>query len=302
MFVVLSIKFKKMSASTIEIPNKRVISLVHLMRQELFSAYTITEIESLIHYCFREICGFNRMDVMMRSEEELDEKSMNRFVDVIERLKKNEPIQYIFGQTEFYNLDIRVNKDVLIPRPETEELVHWVIREQQLRQVKDILDIGTGSGCMALALKDNLPETTVTGIDVSAEAIQVARENAELNDLEVEFLQANILNDLPNFGEFDVIVSNPPYVTRSQMNAMHPNVVVHEPHVALFIEDDDPLKFYKAIAHFCRKHLRPDGVLYLEVNEDLAGDTAMLLESFNFTRTNIKKDLNGKFRMVKARW
>lgn len=291
-----------MSTTATFIPNNRVISLVHMMRQELFSSYSITEIESLIHYCFREICGFNRMDVVMRSEDELGEEAMTKFLDVIARLKNHEPVQYIFGHTEFYNLDIHLTRDVLIPRPETEELVHWVIREQQLLPVKDALDIGTGSGCIALALKDNLPDANVTGIDVDRAVIEVAQANAENNELDVEFKQANILNDLVQFGQFDLIVSNPPYVTRAQMEEMLPNVVNHEPHLALFIEDDDPLKFYKAIAHFCQKHLRPEGVLYLEVNEDLAGDTALLLESFNFTRTNIKKDLNGKFRMVKARW
>lgn len=302
MFVALSTKQANMSTTISFIPKKEVISLIHLMRQELFTRYSITEIESLIHYCFQEICGFNRMDMILRSEELLDEPTIERFREVTERLKDHEPIQYIFGHSEFYNLDILLSQDVLIPRPETEELVHWVIREQRENNIREVLDIGTGSGCIALALKANLPKSNVSGIDVSPAVVKMARKNADHNKLDVDFRQANILNDLVGFGKYDLIVSNPPYVTRAQMGEMLPNVMNYEPHLALFIEDDDPLKFYKAIGHFCQKHLNPEGTLYLEVNEDLAGDTAFLLESFNFASTTIKKDLNGKFRMVKARW
>lgn len=291
-----------MSTTLTYIPNKQVISLIHLMRQELFTTYSIAEIESLIHYCFEEICNMNRMDLILHSEDILDAATIERFREVTERLKSNEPIQYIFGHSEFYNLDILLSQDVLIPRPETEELVHWLIREQRVEPVKDVLDIGTGSGCIALALKANLPKANVTGIDVTQDVVDMARKNAVHNKLDVNFLKANILNDPSNFGSYDLIVSNPPYVTRAQMGEMLPNVMDYEPHLALFIEDDDPLKFYKSIGHFCQKHLRPNGTLYLEVNEDLASDTAFLLESFNFTSTTIKKDLNGKFRMVKARW
>lgn len=276
--------------------------MVHLMRQELFVAYPMAEIESLIHYCFQEICGMNRMDLMLQPEAMLNEDIVQKFQEVINRLQQHEPIQYIFGHASFYGLDILLNENVLIPRPETEELVNWVLREQSDQGVQSVLDIGTGSGCIALALKSNLPQAKVTAIDVAPKVVEAARQNAAHNQLEVEVLQRNILNQPGDLGTYDLIVSNPPYVTRSQMGDMMPNVLNYEPHLALFIEDDDPLKFYKAIGDFCQKHLSPKGVLYLEINEDLAADTAGLLESYNFTSTTIKKDLNGKFRMVKAMW
>lgn len=280
----------------------QVISMVHFMRQELFSTYEINEIEAMIHYCFEEICGMGRIDVMTRSEDQLDAEVVERFDEVVDRLKQHEPIQYIFGHSRFYGLDIKLNKHVLIPRPETEELVHWMATEQRKASIHSILDIGSGSGCIALAMKDQFPEAQVAGVELSPEAIEVARANARHNKLDVHFVQSNILDQPHHLGAYDLIVSNPPYVTRAQMDHMLPNVLNHEPHLALFIEDDDPLKFYKAIAQFCKKHLQADGVLYLEINEDLAPDTVSLLESHNFTRTTIKKDLSGKFRMVKAMW
>lgn len=296
----LPTKPSKMPTTIIDIPSKRVISMVYHMRQELSAHYPIPELEAIIHRTFQELMGYNRIDVMMRSEEELMPDVLERFGEVIDRLLDYEPLQYIFGHADFYGLDLTLTPNVLIPRPETEELVHWVIHEQVDRNGMRVLDIGTGSGCIALAIKSHFPESEVTGIDVSSEALMVARENAAHNELVVDFKHCNILNMPGNLGSFDLIVSNPPYVTREQMRYMHSNVLHHEPHLALFVEDNDALKFYKAIGHFSQKYLRPDGALYLEVNEDLAADTADLLKTFNFTHTSIKKDLNGKFRMVKA--
>ena|SRR6056297_1217169 len=285
-----------------DIPSKRVLSIVYYMRQELSGEYPVRELEALIHYAFKEILGYNRIDLMMRSEDELLPGVFDHFQEVTERLKDHEPIQYIFGHTAFYGLDLIVNSNVLIPRPETEELVHWVLSEQKNRKLARALDIGTGSGCIALALKKHLREAEITGVDVSQSVVEQAIENARHNRLNVNFELRNILNQPADLGSFDLIVSNPPYVTREQMGGMMPNVLNYEPHLALFVEDNDPLKYYKAIGHFCQKALSSDGALYLEVNEDLATDTAHLLETFNFTSTSIKKDLNGKFRMVKAMW
>lgn len=290
----------EMPTTITDIPSKRVISMVYHMRQELSGHYSIPELEAIIHRTFQELMSYSRIDVMMRSEEELMPDVLDRFGEVIDRLLDYEPLQYIFGHSDFYGLDLRLTPNVLIPRPETEELVHWLMQEQVDRRNMRVLDIGTGSGCIALAIKSHFPDSDVTGIDVSSEALQVARENAAQNNLSVDFKMSNILNAPSNLGSFDMIVSNPPYVTREQMRYMQSNVLHHEPHLALFVEDNDALKFYKAIGHFSRKHLNPDGVLYLEVNEDFAADTADLLKTFNFTNTSIKKDLNGKFRMVKA--
>lgn len=292
----------KMPTTIQDIPSKRVLSIVYYMRQELSAEYPVPELEALIHYAFKEVMGYSRIDVMMRSEDELLPGVVDRFQEVTERLKNHEPIQYIFGHTTFYGLDLLVNSEVLIPRPETEELVNWVLSEQKNRNIMRALDIGTGSGCIALALKANLKEAEVLGVDVSHSVVEQAIVNAQHNRLDVNFELRNILNQPTDLGTFDLIVSNPPYVTREQMGGMMPNVLNYEPHLALFVEDNDPLKYYKAIGHFCQKALAPNGVLYLEVNEDLATDTAHLLETFNFTSTSIKKDLSGKFRMVKAMW
>lgn len=291
-----------MTLITTNLPGNQVASMVQLMRQELVANYPISEVESLIHYTFREVCQMNRMDVVIRAEEHLTPEVVKRFQEITSRLKDHEPIQYIFGHAEFCGLDILLSEDVLIPRPETEELVYWIKSFYESEPPKSVLDIGTGSGCIALALKKLFPQAAVSATDVSAEVVRMARENAVRNQLDVSITQSNILNGSSELGQFDLIVSNPPYVTREQMGDMLPNVLNYEPHLALFVHDNDALKFYKAIAKFCQSHLTKNGALFLEINEDLASDTLSLLETFNFTQTSVKKDLNGKFRMVKAMW
>lgn len=284
------------------IPGSQVASMVQYMRQELMGTYPIRELESLIRYTFREVCEMNRVDMVLRAEEHLTPEIVKRFEEVTFRLKYDEPIQYIFGRTEFCGLEILVTKDVLIPRPETEELVAWVQKDFKNNPPKIILDIGTGSGCMALALKKIFPEAEVFGTDATAEVVRMARKNAEHNNLEVKFTLSNILNGSTELGEFDVIVSNPPYITRDEYVDILPNVFNHEPHLALFVRNNDPMMFYRAIGKFCQTHLTKRGGLYLEFNENYAADTLSVLESFNFTNTTVRKDFNGKFRMAKAMW
>ena len=287
---------------TTDLPRNQVASMVQLMRQELIGIYPVREIEALIHYTFREVCEMNRMDVILRGEEHLSPEIVERFQEITHRLKDEEPIQYIFGRMEFCGLEILLSPDVLIPRPETEEMVRWVEKDCKDNPPKTILDIGTGSGNMALALKTIFPEAEVSATDVTAEVVRMARKNAEHNNLDITVMLSNILNGSVELGEYDLIVSNPPYVTREQMGEMKSNVFNYEPHLALFVRDSDPLKFFRAIAKFCEKHLNKDGVLFIEINEVFAADTISLLESFNFTKVTVKKDLNGKFRMVKAMW
>jgi release factor glutamine methyltransferase len=287
----------------VDVPSRSVVSMMYIMRQELLAHYALRELESLIQIAFQEIAGLSRIDLMLNPEATLSEAQVEQFVEVIDRLRDHEPVQYIFGKSRFYGCELTVAPGVLIPRPETEELVHWIIRDESERNTPDILDIGTGSGCIAIALAQTLRGAKVSALDVSSEALKIARENAAANEVPVRFSDYNILDNGPHpMGDFDIIVSNPPYVTRAQMGDMKSNVLNYEPHLALFVADDDPLKFYRAIGNFSRKYLRKNGVLYLEINEDLATDTLDLLRNFNFTRTSVKKDLNGRYRMVKAMW
>ena len=215
-------------------------------------------------------------------------------------MKHNKPIQYILGVTEFYDLPFYVDDSVLIPRPETEELVHWILDDYHGLSPR-IIDIGTGSGCIPVALAKNLPLAKVLAADISETALATAHKNALRNSVTVEFLKMDILSDaLPDFGRFDLIVSNPPYVTVEQMDRMEANVLDYEPHIALFVPQTDPLIFYRAISRFAGKQLEPGGNLYFEINESLAAETANAVEEFGFT-VEVKKDINGKYRMLKAK-
>jgi release factor glutamine methyltransferase len=290
-----------MTITSIEIPTKNVVSVVHFMRQELSIHYSITEIEGLINYSFKQILGFGRIEMIMQAEKPLSEDQMTKFSEVLHALKRHVPVQYIFGRTTFYGLEFLLTDDVLIPRPETEELVHWILNDSKGKPGLKVMDIGTGSGCIAVTLKTHLDNASVTAMDISEEALTVAGQNAIRNRADVDYHQFDILSGKPfGFAKYDVIVSNPPYVTHAQSARMKPNVLNYEPHLALFVEDENPLIFYKAILSFCEKHLHKGGAIYLEINEDFGQATVDLLQAFNFTGIQLKKDLNGKFRMVKA--
>lgn len=231
--------------------------------------------------------------------------------EIIDRVLDGEPLQYVLGETEFYGLRLRVTPDVLIPRQETEELVDLILKSNAAFEWKSgpgpsVLDIGTGSGCIAIALKKNLALTTgsqVWACDVSVKALDIARENARLNLANVLFKPADILdrNSWKQFPVYDIIVSNPPYVTVSEQRSMARNVVEHEPHLALFVEDEDPLIFYREIARFARQKLRAGGTVYFEINEAYGYQVLDLLEQAGFRHTILRKDLNGKDRMISAR-
>lgn len=219
-------------------------------------------------------------------------------------LQLEKPIQYIVGETEFYGLPFHVNNNVLIPRPETEELVDWVISEFGVRNSEfKILDVGTGSGCIAVSLAKHLPEAKVYGLDVSCEALKMAKHNAELNEVSVTFLNIDILNPNASFLdelEFDVIVSNPPYVREKEKPLMRANVLNNEPHLALFVKNEAPLQFYKAITSFSTKSLKNGGVLFFEINEYLGQEMIQLLNDNNFTEIKLRQDLQKKDRMLKG--
>jgi len=266
----------------------------------LLDHYPDTEIDSFFSMLSLHILKMKRIDISQSLFSVVSGKKYDKFQVAIERLKLYEPIQYIIGDTEFYGLEFKVNPSVLIPRPETEELVAWIIDGHKKKQQISILDIGTGSGCIAVTLAKHLVNANVYALDVSLEALSLAKENALTNDVNVEFIEADILDWDYGDLQFDVIVSNPPYVRELEKEAMSANVLDHEPHLALFVKDDDALLFYRTITKVANKILKPNGQLYFEINESLGKDTYDLLSNSGYRAVELKKDLFQKDRMIKA--
>jgi release factor glutamine methyltransferase len=264
----------------------------------LSGEYPAEEIGSFFNILTSEFLGLSRLDLALDPHRELDPEDEEKLRAAFERLKQHEPVQYITGKTEFFGLPFIVNENVLIPRPETEELVQWIIEETSSEEIR-ILDIGTGSGCIAISLAKNLPNAKVSALDLSEEALKVARENAGINNVQIEFLQEDILaaDSLPE--KYDIIVSNPPYVRELEKQEMHGNVLKYEPALALFVKDEDPLLFYRQIAALAKENLAPGGKLYFEINQYLGKETVALLQEKNFQST-LKKDIFGAERMLKG--
>lgn len=278
-------------------------SLRTYFNNALLGYYPDAEIESFFNLLSGRILKMKRIEISQSLYAVVSGKKYDKFQNAIDRLKKYEPIQYILGDTEFYGLKFKVNPSVLIPRPETEELVNWIVNchsEQSKASEFKILDIGTGSGCIAISLAKNLPNAKVFALDISEKALKIASQNAENNDVSIEFIQADILDW--DFGDlqFDVIVSNPPYVRELEKEAMSANVLNHEPHLALFVEDDDALLFYRKITEVASNILRPKGQLYFEINENLGDTTKELLLDSSYNSIELKKDIFEKDRMIKA--
>jgi release factor glutamine methyltransferase len=279
---------------------------------ELSAIYDEQEIESFFYLLLESYHGKKRIDLALNPEMEMDALQLIKWESALSELKNQKPIQYIIGQTEFYGLPFLVNENTLIPRPETEELVEWIVVESSKSAVGSlkILDIGTGSGCIAISLAKNLPNAEVFAVDVSEKALAVAKKNAEINKIEVNFVNADILsvtnlNELPtsNFQlptHFDIIVSNPPYVRNLEKAEIKPNVLEFEPHLALFVEDTDALLFYRKIAHLASKNLVQNGKLFFEINQYLGKKTAELLEDLGFKSIELKKDIYGYDRMIQS--
>jgi len=273
---------------------------IQYISEELANYYPDSEIRGFVRLIMESVCGLSYTEMILQKDRVPTADKKKELEEIIKRLKTYEPIQYILGETEFFDLKLKVNPNVLIPRPETEELVNWIL-ESEIAQQSKILDIGTGSGCIALALKANLPESDVWGVDISEKALETASNNAKLNKLEVNFRKADILHfDVSNWAELDVVVSNPPYVRLSEKQLMQKNVLDFEPVGALFVPDDDPLLFYRAIAEFSMNSLRKNGFLFLEINEYLGAETVDLLEETGFRNVEIRMDLFGKNRMIRC--
>lgn len=271
--------------------------------KELSPFYDAYEAESFFYLILEDKYQLRQIDLALNHELVFDEKDFAIWNELLNQLKKEVPIQYLLGKTNFYGLDFEVNENVLIPRPETEELVEWIINENaspdKNKKIR-ILDIGTGTGCIAISLAKNLPNAEVFGVDVSKKAIETAKRNAIRNDVEVTFMLLNILETDEFTCQFDIIVSNPPYVRNLEKVEIKKNVLDYEPHLALFVEDSDPLIFYRKIASLAQNELLKNGKLYFEINQYLGKEMIDLLESMSFQTVELRKDIYDNDRMIKG--
>lgn len=273
----------------------------------LSTIYDTQEAKSLTWLSINAVCKLERAKYLSMRDDEVPESEKIKLLEILEQLKSGAPLQYILGETEFYNLMFKVNPSVLIPRPETEELVDWAlitIREMNGEtEALKIIDFGTGSGCIPISIKKYIPLADISAVDISQDALNTAKINSDLNNTEINFIQNDILN-LKNQevidNQYDIIISNPPYVRDSEKLEMHQNVINFEPHTALFVPDNDALRFYSAIANFTSEHLKKSGFLFLEINEKLGKETSELLKNADLKTVEIRQDMYGKDRMIKA--
>ena len=273
--------------------------------QTLSAIYEADEAQAIFFIALENIIGYRRPDYLLKKDQILEATQLAKLEYMLAQLQTGKPIQYILGETYFYGLPFKVDASVLIPRPETEELVEWVLSAcgsivNRKSEILNILDIGTGSGCIAIAIKKNLPNAKVYALDIAKDSLAIARENATLNNVEIEFIEQDILSSstshLPS--SFSLIVSNPPYITATEKLAMHHNVLANEPHRALFVTNEKPLIFYEAIVNFAMQHLKENGLLFFEINEYLGKQTVDLLIDNGFKNIELRKDMQGKDRMI----
>ncbi|WP_026727954.1 peptide chain release factor N(5)-glutamine methyltransferase [Flavobacterium denitrificans] len=269
--------------------------------KELSPLYDAYEAESFFYLILEDKHKLRQIDLALNHELNFSEKDFVVWDSLLDDLKNEVPIQYLLGKTSFYGLDFEVNENVLIPRPETEELVEWIINENKgnSKEIK-ILDIGTGSGCIAISLAKNLPNAKVYAIDVSKKALDTAKRNAINNNVEVTFMLKNILELERLKSDYDIIVSNPPYVRNLEKAEIKKNVLDFEPHLALFVDDNDALIFYRKIAELAQKSLLENGQLYFEINQYLGKETKEMLEKMNFINIELRKDIYDNDRMIKT--
>jgi len=271
---------------------------------QLYEMYGDREAANIADIVIENITGFKKVDRLINKQFPLNEEQLQLLNDYTNELLKHKPVQYVLNEVWFAGMKLYVDENVLIPRPETEELVEWIVKTVASRksQVASILDIGTGSGCIPVALKKKLLSVEVHALDISEEALTVAKRNAVTQQTEINFHLLNILdrNLWKQLPKFDIIVSNPPYVTQGEASSMQKNVLQYEPHLALFVDDEDAMKFYKAIAEFGLKHLNENGQLFFEINEMMGKQICDLLNQYRYLNIELKKDLQNKDRMIKA--
>lgn len=279
-----------------------MLNAFQYIQSELENFYPSTEIRSFYYLIIEKLTGYSRTEIIVNKNTQISTEQYHEIKKIVEKLKRYEPIQYVLGETEFYGLSFLVNKSVLIPRPETEELMDLIVKNNDTQKALEILDIGTGSGCIAICLKKSFPNATVDAFDVSPDALAIAKMNAERIGLNVSFLLVDMLNPPVFNKKWDIIVSNPPYVKYSEKAEMAPNVIDNEPHVALFVPDEDPLLFYRKIADVARNYLKTNGKLYFEINRMFGAEISELLVSKGFANVELIKDLSSNDRMIGCIW
>lgn len=271
---------------------------------QLYEIYDKREAASIADMVIEHVTGQRKIERIIYKELPVNSKQQTQLEQIADELLQHRPIQYVLGEAWFMEIKLSVNKHVLIPRPETEELVQWVLDDLKKSVKKDLslLDIGTGSGCIALAVKKKMPLTQVFAVDVSSDALQVAKTNAMTHNLAIDFRCLNFLNvsEWNQLGKYHIIVSNPPYIAEAEKAIMQDNVVKYEPSLALFVPDENALIFHEAIAEFGCKHLKANGSVYVEINEAFGKDVVDLFQHFGFKTVLLKKDMQGKDRMLKA--
>lgn len=281
-----------------------ILSAYQQLLNDLSELYDQREAANIADWVMENITGKTRSARLIHKNELLDETQLETWKNYSRELLQYKPVQYVLNEAWFAGMKFFVNENVLIPRPETEELVEWIVKDVAACRipVARMLDIGTGSGCISIALKKKIETADIHAADISPEALNVAKQNALALQTPVHFHQLDILNKAAwhQLASFDIIVSNPPYIKQSESENMHNNVLKHEPHVALFVPDEDALLFYRTIAAFGLEHLNKNGKLFFEINEALGSEVCLLLEQFGYTAIELRKDLQGKDRMVKA--
>jgi release factor glutamine methyltransferase len=276
--------------------------------KQLSKVYDADEVKNIADLVLEHVTGLTRLEQVSSKKNYLTCDQLDNIDTITEKLKKNEPVQYVLGYAWFASMKFKVNKNVLIPRPETEELVDWIVKEIENRKSKienesiSILDVGTGSGCIPITIKKKCPAASVSAFDVCSEAIFIANENAVEHNTEIDFSLMDFLNEekWKELVQYDVIVSNPPYVKQSEAQSMHQRVKGFEPHLALFVPDNDALLFYKKLSDFAKTHLKPGGSLFVEINESLGQDVVNLFQSAGLEKIELRKDMQGKDRMVRG--
>lgn len=269
-------------------------------QNELSPFFDVMEIDQFFYLTLEKRHQLKRLDLALNPNFEITVEEEQYWDSVLSQLKMQKPIQYILGETSFYGLTFQVNEHTLIPRPETEELVQWILETYPTNSQISLLDIGTGTGCIPITLKKKLPKATVFALDVSEKALEVATKNASMNQVDVTFLQNDILATTMLEQQFDVIVSNPPYVRELEKKEINTNVLKFEPHLALFVADNDALLFYRKIAQLAQEYLQPNGQLFFEINQYLGTEMIALVASYGFTEIELRQDVYGNDRMLRA--
>lgn len=292
------------NTTEMRIPSNKVKDIERYIKSELKTLYPVEELRNFVQMLFEAILGWNQVQLLMHGNDTINQSDLLKFHWSVEELRQYRPIQYIIGYTDFCHCRIGVKEGVLIPRPETEEIISATAilmkKEEMVPQI--ILDICTGSGCIAIALAKEHPDANIYAVDISPEAIAIAKDNADKNGVDIQFDLCDIIHEEPRLpvNQFDLIISNPPYICEREKSGMMPNVLSYEPQIALFVPDNDPMLFYRSIGRYAQQHLSSKGLLVLEINERYGNETIQILTDLGFA-VEIKKDFWGKDRMALAR-